>query len=196
MNMTVYYIYEIPGVKVGCTKNLKHRVEYKQKCPLGSYKVLGAANNPQDAADMEREWQIKLGYKVDGYDYNKMLEIQSKSNTPEALAKMVANTDYQNRNIDYSKIDWKVRDNKRIANTNFKKKAANTDYSFHQNPEFIAKRVEKNKKSIFSIDNDGNTQEFDSIKEASIKLGIGEGAICNCLKGRQKTTKGFIFKYK
>ena len=99
-NNMIYYIYEIPGKKVGCTKNLKRRVEYAQKCPLGQYKVLGAANNINDASDMERDWQIKLGYKIDKMGtYKKMLKMQSKcvekASSPETRKKAVANTDYK-----------------------------------------------------------------------------------------------------
>lgn len=36
-------------------------------------------------------------------------------------------------------------------------------------------------------------QYFDSIKDASIKLGLSDGNICSVLKGRLKNTKGYTF---
>jgi hypothetical protein len=98
--MTIYYIYEIPRIKVGCTKDLYKRVVVNQKCPKGQYKILGAANNPQDASELEIEWQIKLGYKIDKTPY-----------TTRLLA--ISNTNYSN--IDY--ISSRI---KAVANTDVK----------------------------------------------------------------------------
>lgn len=36
---------------------------------------------------------------------------------------------------------------------------------------------------------------WNSIKEASVELGISAGGICSCCKGKLKTHKGFIWKY-
>lgn len=36
-------------------------------------------------------------------------------------------------------------------------------------------------------------QYFDSIKDASVKLGLSDGNICSVLKGRLKDTKGYTF---
>jgi len=38
--------------------------------------------------------------------------------------------------------------------------------------------------------------EYQSIKEASKALGLDAGAISRCVNGKQKSTKGYIFKYK
>jgi hypothetical protein len=188
--MEIYYIYEIPGVKVGCTKNLKSRVEQRQKCPLGQYNVLGAANNIQDASEMEQEWQIKLGYSVDKINYNKVLKWQAKRitsdysnntgkqmHTPEARAKV----DYVARtaNIDYSKIHTsEIR----------AKAAANTDYKA---------RDKKLKKPILQYDKQGNfIKEWPSTKDAGVTLKLHKSGITNCCKGKLKSCGGFIWEYK
>jgi hypothetical protein len=36
---------------------------------------------------------------------------------------------------------------------------------------------------------------FNSLKEAGLKMGINPSIICNHLKGRQKTVKGYTFEY-
>ena len=42
----------------------------------------------------------------------------------------------------------------------------------------------------------GESREFNSTKECGKQLGLHKGSICSVLKGRQKQTKGYIFKYK
>ena len=39
-------------------------------------------------------------------------------------------------------------------------------------------------------------KEWPSIREAGRQLGISQGSICSCCKGRLKTAGGFIWKYK
>lgn len=58
---------------------------------------------------------------------------------------------------------------------------------------------EKNSKPIFQLDKNNNIiQEFKSIKEALEYLGKSPNNSCitSCLKGRQKTAFGYIWKYK
>ena len=68
--------------------------------------------------------------------------------------------------------------------------------------ETISKLVEKgnlrtdNKKAIVQLDLDGNfIQRFDSIIEASRKLNISHGGICDVCKQKHNKIKNFIFKY-
>jgi len=75
----------------------------------------------------------------------------------------------------------------RIKNTNFTVKVENTDYNL------IA---EKNKKAINQYSRDGRfIREWPSGREASEDLGIDKGNISACLRGKLKTTGGFIWKY-
>ncbi len=65
-----YYIYEIPGVKIGCTNNIKRRVQ-QQKCT--QYKVLETHADIIEASRREIELQKQYGYKVDKTPYYKTL---------------------------------------------------------------------------------------------------------------------------
>jgi group I intron endonuclease len=50
---------------------------------------------------------------------------------------------------------------------------------------------------IIQYDLEGNfIKEWENAKTASIILKIDNGSICNCCKGKQKSSKGFTFKYK
>ena len=55
----------------------------------------------------------------------------------------------------------------------------------------------KNAIPILQFSKDGElVKEWPSAKEAERQLGISQGNICNCLKGRYKSTGGFIWRYK
>jgi NTP pyrophosphatase (non-canonical NTP hydrolase) len=67
----MYYIYhDLRTNKIGCTKNLKKRVEKEQG--ITNYKILYTTNNINEASDKEIEFQIKYGSKVDKIPYNKL----------------------------------------------------------------------------------------------------------------------------
>ena len=52
-------------------------------------------------------------------------------------------------------------------------------------------------KPIIQFDLRGNViAEFDGLKDAERKLGINIKKICDCCRGRSKTTHGYIFRYK
>jgi hypothetical protein len=66
-----YYIYEIPGVKIGCTWNVKRRVEKAQG--YTDYKILEQHTDIMEASKREIELQKHYGYKVDKLPYYKTL---------------------------------------------------------------------------------------------------------------------------
>ena len=71
-----------------------------------------------------------------------------------------------------------------------------------ENPEHLRKiqkiSAEKRQKAILQYDKDGNfIKEWDSIKECAELLELHATSITVvCKGGRQKTTGGFVFKYK
>ena len=71
-----YYLYHIPGKKIGVTCNLKNRVEKIQGYSKGEYNVLYETDDIDDISEKEIEYQKKLGYKVDQTLY-KNLKIKS-----------------------------------------------------------------------------------------------------------------------
>jgi NTP pyrophosphatase (non-canonical NTP hydrolase) len=61
----MFYLYHIPGKKIGVTRNLKNRVEKMQGYQPGEYQVLFATTDVDQISDMEVELQKTFGYKVD-----------------------------------------------------------------------------------------------------------------------------------
>jgi len=69
-----YYIYHIPGKKIGVTTNLKARVEQVQGYEPGEYEVLGAYDEDEieEASKQETYLQKLYGYPVDMVPYDKL----------------------------------------------------------------------------------------------------------------------------
>ena len=76
----------------------------------------------------------------------------------------------------------KIRTNNYVENLEWCNRQYNVEYS--------------QAKAIIGIDKvSGLIVEFPSIQEASRQLSISKGHICDCLKGRRKSTKGFYWHY-
>jgi len=61
----MYYMYHIPGVKIGVTTDLKHRVEHQQGYRPNEYEVLMSTEDIDFISDEEIKWQKLCGYRVD-----------------------------------------------------------------------------------------------------------------------------------
>jgi len=68
----IYYIYHIPGKKIGVTTNLKNRVEDQQGYGPGEYEVLAIRTDISEAAKYEALYQRKYGYPEDIVPYDKL----------------------------------------------------------------------------------------------------------------------------
>ena len=67
-----YYIYHIPGKKVGVTTNLQSRVENQQGYGPGEYEVLATRHDIKEASKYEALFQRMYGYPVDIVPYDKL----------------------------------------------------------------------------------------------------------------------------
>ena len=73
-----YKVYHILGKKIGCTKNIKKRVEQEQGYKPGEYEILFETDNIKEAAKAEKTLQQDLGYKVDMKPYDKLFNKEMK----------------------------------------------------------------------------------------------------------------------
>ena len=67
-----YYIYHIPGKKIGVTRDLKKRVEKQQGYGPGEYSILIKSDNISYISEQEIYWQKQFGYRVDDEPYNEL----------------------------------------------------------------------------------------------------------------------------
>ena len=66
---TTYYLYHIPGKKIGVTRDLIDRVTNQQGYALDEVEVLGQSKDIDYISDRELELQLSYGYKVDRQKY-------------------------------------------------------------------------------------------------------------------------------
>ena len=64
-NNNMYYLYHIPGVKIGVTTDLKDRVEHQQGYRPNEYEVLMSTEDIDFISDEEIKWQKLCGYRID-----------------------------------------------------------------------------------------------------------------------------------
>jgi len=67
-----YYLYHIPGKKIGVTTDLYERVTNQQGYEPGEYEVIGWSDDIDIVSKKELELQKKYGYKVDLIPYNEL----------------------------------------------------------------------------------------------------------------------------
>ena len=96
----MYYIYHIPGKKIGVTRNLNSRVTEQQGYASDEYEVLLTSDDIEYVSTQEIELQKAYGYKVDRQSYknlinkNKQMKLNSTEQTttfPVPLNKLKGN---------------------------------------------------------------------------------------------------------
>ena len=68
----MYYLYHIPGKKIGVTRNLNRRVTGQQGYSPGEYEVLDQSEDIDYISDREIELQKSYGYRVDMKKYKEL----------------------------------------------------------------------------------------------------------------------------
>lgn len=79
----MYYLYHVPGVKIGVTTNLEDRVERQQGYYPEEYEVIMSTTDIDLISEKERQLQKALGYKVDMKLYSKLKCNKMKINVTE-----------------------------------------------------------------------------------------------------------------
>ena len=76
----MYYLYHIPGKKIGVTCNLNNRVTITQGYTPDEYEVLDQSDDINYISEKEIELQKSYGYKVDRKKYNELIKFNKKMN--------------------------------------------------------------------------------------------------------------------
>jgi len=71
-----FYIYHIPGKKIGVTRDLNKRLTVYQGYKPGEYEVLETSEDIDYISAREKELQQSYGYKVDETSYNKLFKLK------------------------------------------------------------------------------------------------------------------------
>ena len=73
-----YYLYHIPGKKVGVTTNLEERVHKQQGYYPGEYEIIEQSNDIEFISEGERIMQKFYGYRVDDVLYSELMINKNK----------------------------------------------------------------------------------------------------------------------
>ena len=76
----MYYLYHIPGKKIGVTCNLNKRVTLTQGYTADEYEVLDQSDDIDYISEKEIELQKSYGYKVDRKKYNELVKLNKNMN--------------------------------------------------------------------------------------------------------------------
>ena len=172
-----YKVYHIPGKKIGCTKNIKKRVEQEQGYKPGEYEILFETDDIKEAAKAERTLQKDLGYKVDIKPYDKLFNKEMKKvnvteqTTTFAISKedisgnflgdLQWETPYGTININATdKIEW-IIDNVKTSMFN-----ANRCYIYNK-AMHEASPFQKHKEKLYS-----HQDQFELIREWAKERGL------------------------
>ena len=154
MDNIIYYLYHIPGKKIGVTRNLKDRVTNQQGYNPEEYEVLDHSDDINYISKREIELQQSYGYKIDRVEYknlNKKMKINATEQTSTFPFPMEELKERLNENLGLAwdtlhgtfeltkdTIDWIV--------VNAKTSMFNDARSYVYNKAFFEKFLKTNKK--------------------------------------------------
>jgi hypothetical protein len=174
----MYYIYHIPGIKVGCTSNLKNRMKQQG---FTEYEVLETHTDIDIASDREIELQNQYGYsEPSNTNYKQHIEF-AKAGAIACKGKPKKGAQYQIENkigmFGYSKEERQ------------KLNASIAHLGGNVTKEKYSKPID-----MFDYITNKFIKSFPSIKQATRQLKICN--IAGVLRGNRNHTKGYTFKYK
>ena len=103
----MYYLYHIPGKKIGVTRNLNTRVTLMQAYKEGEYEVLDQSDDIDYISNREIELQQSYGYKVDRKLYKNLFKSNMKLNATEQTTTFpVPVTKLKGRLLDNIGLKW------------------------------------------------------------------------------------------
>ena len=166
-----YYIYHIPGKKIGVTCDLNNRVTVQQGYNPDEYEILEESEDVDFISSKELELQREYGYRVDMVPYknlkpNKNMNINVTEQTttfPVPVNKLKGrlmdnigmswSTEHGELNITPATVDWIMRNVKTSMFNNERCYVYNKAFArFYDNNDVFAKPI-KNTRSLKMFDN-------------------------------------------
>ena len=103
----MYYIYHIPGKKIGVTRNLNNRVTLTQGYKPGEYEVLDQSDDIDYISDKEIELQQSYGYRIDHKPYKNLFKMKINV-TEQTTTFPVPVNKLKGRLMDSLGMNWKT----------------------------------------------------------------------------------------
>ena len=135
----MYYIYHIPGIKIGCSQSLEKRIKSQK---FSDYQILEMHEDVYVASKREQELQKEYGYKVDRIPYFVSL----------LRIKKAQKIGLETKDEWLPNIDWKAREAKIDTKAKWDKVKSHPNYINRR----IANGSEQLKKVLLQYDLNGN----------------------------------------
>ena len=109
----MYYLYHIPGKKIGVTRNLNNRVTEQQGYAPGEYEVLFTSDDINLISNKEIELQQSYGYRKDRTLYKNLFKSNMKINPTEQTSTFPVPLNKLKGNLmDNIGLEWETPDYK------------------------------------------------------------------------------------
>jgi len=178
----MYYLYHIPGKKIGVTRNLNNRVTEQQGYAPGEYEVLFTSTDIDYISNKEIELQQSYGYKKDRTLYKNLFKSNMKINPTEQTSTFPVPLNKLKGNLmDNIGLEWKTPEYKfKLAKEhipwimqNAKTSMFNNDRSYIYNKAFYEAFFNpKHNPKEKCISNNTGCERFDLIRNWAAVRGI------------------------
>ena len=173
----MYYIYHIPGKKIGVTRNLNNRVTLIQGYKETEYEVLEQSDDINYISDREIELQKSYGYKVDLKKYKNLNFNKMKINATEQTSTFPCpKNKLKGQLMDNLGLTWKTshgnftvtEENIRWIMANVKTSMFNNDRCYIYNKAFYEAYLNKD----HTPDTYKTSERFDLIRDWAATRGL------------------------
>lgn len=177
----MYYLYHIPGKKIGVTRNLNNRVTLQQGYAAGEYEVLDQSEDINYISDREIELQKSYGYKKDRKLYKQLFNKMKINATEQTSTFPLPVNKLKGRLLDNVGLTWETsfgefkitKENIPWIMANVKTSMYNDNRSYIYNKAFYEaffnpKHTPKEK----CISNNTGCERFDLIRSWADERGI------------------------
>ena len=179
----MYYLYHIPGKKIGVTRNLNNRVTLIQGYKENEYEVLEQSEDIDYISDREIELQQSYGYKKDRKLYKQLFNKMKINATEQTSTFPVPVNKLKGRLQDNIGLTWKTefgqfeitKENIKWIMQNVKTSMFNSDRSYIYNKAFYEAYFNPKHNPNKCISNDLDCERFDLIRNWALVRGIYDG---------------------
>lgn len=102
----MYYIYHIPGKKIGVARNLKYRVTLMQGYKEGEYEVLDQSEDIEYISSMELKLQEAYGYTVDPVPYKDLFKSYKSTNAMITFSSQTTTFPFTRKELRTKLVPW------------------------------------------------------------------------------------------
>ena len=176
----MYYLYHIPGKKIGVTRNLKNRVTLMQGYKEGEYEVLEQSEDIDYISDREIELQKSYGYKVDRKLYKNLFNKMKINATEQTSTFPCPISKLKGRLMDNLGLTWNTefgqfkitKENTRWIMANVKTSMYNKDRCYIYNKAFYEAFFNPKDNVESCLKNNKDCERFDLIRNWAATRGL------------------------